>query len=54
LPKITKSKARKRLKEAQNKINLVMFVTDLNLSKSDNAKLMKMWEELQNIQMKLK
>ncbi len=54
MAKITKAKARRRLEEAQKKINLVMYVTDLNLSRTDNNKLMKMWEDLNTIRNKLK
>lgn len=54
MPKITKAKARKRLNECMNKLNLVMFVTDLDLSSADNNKMMKMWEDLRRIKNKLK
>jgi hypothetical protein len=54
MPKVTKAIARKRLKEAQNKINTVMFVSDLNLSKVDNFKLGDMWADLSKIILKLK
>jgi len=54
MPRITKAQARRRLIEAQNKINLVMFVPDLNLSKGENAKLLKTWDDLQYIISKLK
>ena len=54
--KMTKAKARRRLEEACNKINLVMFVTDLSppLTSNDNKKLMHAWDDLQKIINKLK
>jgi len=54
--KMTKAQARKRLQEACNKINLVMFVTDLSpyLTSNDNKKLMHAWDDLQKIINKLR
>jgi len=56
MAKMTKAQARKRLQEACNKINLVMFVTDLSphLTSGDNKKLMHAWDDLQKIINKLK
>ena len=54
MPKMTKAKARRRLKEAAEKVNKVMFVTDLPLSSCDNNELSKIWDRLRAISNKLK
>jgi len=58
MAKMTKAKARKRLKEAANKINKVMFITDLSgggkLTPQDNNELSKMWSRLLKMSDKLK
>ena len=54
MAKMTKAKARRRLREAAEKVNKVMFVTDLSLSSRDNNELSKIWDRLRAISNKLK
>ena len=54
MAKMTKAKARRRLIEAAEKVNKVMFVTDLPLSSRDNNELSKIWDRLRAISNKLK
>ena len=54
MARLTKAKARKRLKEAAEKINKVMYVTDLPLDRRTNDELAKMWDRLRKISEKLK